>query len=87
MKKERPSHKRTSDETNLFCEILADPMNNFMETSQRGKVFDSIIAEFKDSTQLKEKNMKTLKQKRKKPSWWSKSKRFLEEPCNMESKV
>ena len=33
MEKEWPSHKRTSDETNLFCEILADPMNNFMETS------------------------------------------------------
>ena len=32
MEKERPSHKTTSDETNLFCEILADPVNNFMGT-------------------------------------------------------
>ena len=36
MDKERPSHKWTSDETNLFCVILADPVNNFMETLERG---------------------------------------------------
>ena len=53
MKKERPSHKWTRDERNLFCEILTDPVNNFMETLGRralktfnSEVFDSIIAEF-----------------------------------------
>ena len=33
------------------------------------------------------KNQKTLKHKRKKPNRWSKSKRFFEKLCNMESKV
>ena len=32
MEKEWTSYKWTSDETNLFCEILADLLNNFMET-------------------------------------------------------
>ena len=36
MEKERQSHKWASDKTNLFCEILADPVNNFMETLERG---------------------------------------------------
>ena len=35
IEKERPSQEWTSDETNLFCEILADPVNNFMETLER----------------------------------------------------
>ena len=35
----------------------------------------------------KKKNQKTLKQKRKKPNYWPKSKSFLDEPCTMESKV
>ena len=47
--------KWTSDETNLFCVILADPGNNFMKTLERGalkktftsELFNSIIAEFK----------------------------------------
>ena len=32
MKKERPSHKWTPYETNLFCGILADRVKRFMET-------------------------------------------------------
>ena len=32
METERQSHKWTSDEINLFCEILADLVNNFMGT-------------------------------------------------------
>ena len=36
MEKEQPSQKWTSDETNIFCEILADPVSNFMETLERG---------------------------------------------------
>ena len=36
MEKERPSHKQTSDETNFFCEVLADPVDNFMDTLERG---------------------------------------------------
>ena len=36
MEKQRPSHKWTSDDTNLSCEILADPVKNVMETLERG---------------------------------------------------
>ena len=36
MDKERPPQKWTSDETNFFCKILADPENNLMETLERG---------------------------------------------------
>ena len=35
MEKEHPSYKWASDETNLFCEILAEPVNNFMGTLER----------------------------------------------------
>ena len=35
MEKKRRSRKLTSDEVNLFCEILADPENNFVETLQK----------------------------------------------------
>ena len=35
MEKEQPSHEWASDETNLFSEILVDPVNNFMENSKR----------------------------------------------------
>ena len=34
-----------------------------------------------ENVQIKKK-LKTIKQKRKKPNWWSKSKRFFEKPCN-----
>ena len=73
MEKKQSSRKWTSDETNLFWEILANPVSNFMETlekrvlknhlSTRG-VFDSIIAEFKErleNAQFKGKIQKTLK--------------------------
>ena len=36
MEKKRPSHKWASDETNLFCKIVADPVNNFLKTLERG---------------------------------------------------
>ena len=36
MEKERPCHKWTSDGTNHFCEILADPVKYSMETLERG---------------------------------------------------
>ena len=49
------------------------------------EVSDSIIAEFKVSSE--KKNQKSLKQKREKPNWWSNSKGFLEKPCNMGLKV
>ena len=94
MEKERLSDKWTSDKTNLFCEILADPVNNFMETLESealkkafsSELFDYIIAEFKEglgNAQFKETNQKTLKQERQKPNWWSKSKRFFEKPYNI----
>ena len=54
METEWTPRKWTSDETNLFCEILADPVNSFMETSEKrvfknksNKVFDFIITELK----------------------------------------
>ena len=95
MEKERPFHKWTFHETNLFCEILADLVNNFMETLKRGtlkrhsvvKYLIPLLLNLKKIFSSKKKNLKTLKQKRKKPNCWSKSKRFLEETCNMESKV
>ena len=37
MEKEQPSRKWTSDETNLFCEMLADPVNHVMETLEKGR--------------------------------------------------
>ena len=77
MEKERPSHNWISDETNIFCEILADPVNNFVETlgwwalkkAFSSKVFDSIIAEFKgvlENAQFKEKESKNFTAKKKK---------------------
>ena len=36
MEKKRPSRRWTPDKTNLFCQILADPENNFMETLEKG---------------------------------------------------
>ena len=54
METERTPRKWTSDETNLFCEILAYPVNSFMETSEKrmfknksNNVFDFIITELK----------------------------------------
>ena len=54
METEWTPRKWTSDEANLFCEILADPVNSFMETSEKrvfknksNKVFDFIITELK----------------------------------------
>ena len=35
MEKEQSSRKWTSDKTNLFCDILADLVNNFMETLEK----------------------------------------------------
>ena len=35
----------------------------------------------------KKNNQNNLKQNRKNPNWWRKSKSFHEKPCNMESKV
>ena len=83
MEKEQLPRKWTSDKTNLFCEILADPVNNFKEMlekralkkSSTREVFDSIVVEFKgrlENAEFKEKILKTLKQERKKPNWWSK---------------
>ena len=84
----QPSHKWDSDETDLFCEILADPVNNFMENLKRERgarkhstvIFDSIIAEFKglENVKFKEKKKeKNFKAKIKKANWWAKIKAFL----------
>ena len=72
----QPSHKWDSDETNLFCEILADPVNNFMENLKRererrqkafnSELFDSIIAEFKLQNLKKVWKMLSSKKKKRK---------------------
>ena len=96
MEKQWPSLKWTSDETNLFCEIFADPVKYFMETLERGalkrhsarKYLIPLLLNLKKMFSSKKKSQKILKQKkRKKPNWWSKSKRLLKKPCNMKSKV
>ena len=71
--KRAPISHVDSDETNLFSEILAYPVNNFMETLKKGRskkreVFDSIVVEFKEGlekAQFKEKDSKNFKAKKK----------------------
>ena len=76
MEKEQLPRKWTSDKTNLFCEILADPVNNFKEMlekrelkkSSTREVFDSIVVEFKvrlENAEFKEKNSKNFKARKK----------------------
>ena len=74
--KENSQRKWTSDETNLFCEILADPVNNFMQTlerkalkkASRKEVFEDIALDFNSGFQdqsFLENNDKHFKGKRK----------------------
>ena len=73
MEKERPSHKWTSDETNLSCEILADPVKNVMETLERGtlkrhsavKYLIPLLLNLKKMSSSKKKNKKEIKAKKK----------------------
>ena len=73
MEKERPFHQWTSDETNLFCEILADLVNNFMETLQRGalkrhsavKCLIPLLLNLKKIFSSKKKKSKNFKAKKK----------------------
>ena len=63
------SRNWTNDETNLFCKILADPVNNFMATLEKKvlkkastkEVFKVIAAEF--SQELKNDDFKFINQK------------------------
>ena len=95
MEKERTSHKQTPHETNFFCEVLADLVNNFTGTLQRGalkrysvgKYFIPLLLNLNKIFSPTKKSQKTLKEERKKPNCWQKSKRFLEKHCNMELKV
>ena len=79
MQKEQPSPQWTFDKTNLFCEVLDNPVNNFMKTlkkrilkkSSTRKAFHFIIVELKEGlekVQFNKKIQKPLKQKRKKPN-------------------
>lgn len=79
MQKEQPSPQWTFDKTNLFCEVLDNPVNNFMKTlkkqilkkSSTREAFDFIIVELKEGlekVQFNKKIQKPLKQKRKKPN-------------------
>ena len=73
MKKERTSHKWSSHETNLFCEILADLGNNFMEILQRGalkrhsavKYLIPLLLNLKKIFSSKKKKSKNFKAKKK----------------------
>ena len=68
MEKEWPSHKWISLETNLFCEILADLVNNFTETLWRGtlkrhsavKYLISLLLNLKKMFSSKKKNQNTF---------------------------
>lgn len=74
MEKELPSDKWTSNETNLFCEILSDPVNNFVQTLERrgaekafnSELFDSTILDLEEVWKMlrsTKKYKKTSKQK------------------------
>ena len=73
MGKERPSHKWTSDETNLFSEILADRSKYFMETLERGtlkmhsavKYLIPLLLNSKKMFSSKKKKSKNFKAKKK----------------------
>ena len=62
------SRNWTSEETKLFCEILVDPVNNFMVTLERKalkkastrEVFESVLEELQ--TALEEPSFKEKKQ-------------------------
>ena len=71
MEKDQPSLS-TSEETNLFCEILVDPMKNFMATLEKRALKNYLQGLENAQIKKKKKNQKPLKQKRKKPNWWSK---------------
>ena len=76
MEKERASHKWTSNETNLSCEILADPVKNVMENLERralkrhsaAKYLIPLLLNLKKMFSSKKKKLETLKQKRKRPN-------------------
>lgn len=79
MQKEQPSPQWTFDKTNLFCEVLDNPVNNFMKTlkkqilkrSSTREAFDFIIVALKEGLEkvhFNKKIQKPLKQKRKKPN-------------------
>ena len=74
MEKQWPSLNWTSDETNLFCEIFADPVKYFMETLERGalkrhsarKYLIPLLLNLKKMFSFKEKKSKNFKAKKKK---------------------
>ena len=65
MEKERSSHKWTSDESNLFCEILTDPGNNFVENLERGALKKHSAVNYSISLLLNLKVWKMLSSKEK----------------------
>ena len=80
MEKERPFHKWASDETNFFCEISCEQFyGNFRERETALKKHSAVNYLILLLQNLKKvwktfssmKKIKTLKQKRKKPNWWS----------------
>ena len=66
MEKEWPCHKWTSDGTNHFCEILADPAKYFMETLERGALKRHSAEKYLISLLLNLKKMFSSKKKIKK---------------------
>ena len=64
LKKNRDGRNWTKDETNIFCRVLADPINNFVSTLEKRalkkastkEVFEDILAEFKANLETEEFN-------------------------------
>ena len=77
MEKEWPSHKWTSD----------DPVRSFMETLKKRALERYSAVKYLIPLLLNLNKMFSFKKKSKKPTWWTESKRLLEKPCNMKSKV
>ena len=76
MNKKNVSGNWTTEETNLFCEIVTDPITNFMITlerkalkkSSRKEVFEEILGEFQArllGDYFKRRNSENLKGKKK----------------------
>ena len=72
MKKEQSSHKWTSDETNLFYENLADPMNSFVETLEKRALENYLYIKYLIPLLLNLKKAWKMRSSKKNLKLWSK---------------
>ena len=75
MKKEQSSHKWTSDETNLFCENLADPMNSFVEKLEKRALENYLYIKYLIPLLLNLKKAWKMRSSKKNSKLWSKKER------------